>query len=142
MAKKVKIILKLNLPAGAATPAPPVGTALGPHGVPLMEFVTAYNQATQDKRGQIIPVEVTVYDDGSFEFVMKTPPASSLLMKAANAQKGSGNVPTEKVGSVRRDQIREIAEQKMSDLNAKDIDAAMKIIEGTARSMGIDVRGS
>ncbi len=139
MAKKVKVILKLNLPAGAATPAPPVGTALGPHGVPLMDFVTAYNQATQDKRGQIIPVEVTVYDDGSFEFVMKTPPASSLLMKAANAQKGSGNVPTEKVGKVTQDQIREIAEQKMEDINAKDINAAMKIIEGTAKSMGVDV---
>ncbi|PJA39158.1 50S ribosomal protein L11 [candidate division WWE3 bacterium CG_4_9_14_3_um_filter_41_6] len=139
MAKKVKVILKLNLPAGAATPAPPVGTALGPHGVPLMDFVTAYNQATQDKRGQIIPVEVTVYDDGSFEFVMKTPPASSLLMKAANAQKGSGNVPTEKVGKVTQNQIREIAEQKMEDINAKDINAAMKIIEGTAKSMGVDV---
>lgn len=141
MAKKIKTVLKLNLPAGAATPAPPVGPMLGQHGVSLMEFVNQYNQATADKKGQIIPVEITVYEDTSFTFVTKTPPASSLLMKAAGADKGSASVPAQKVGKVNRDQLRQIAEEKMTDLNAKDIDAAMKIIEGTATSMGIEVSG-
>lgn len=140
MAKKLKTIIKLNLPAGAATPAPPVGPALGQHGVPLMDFVNQYNQATQDKRGQIIPVEISVYEDNSFEFITKTPPASSLLLKAAGIQKGSGEVPSKKAGSVTKDQVKQIAEEKMQDLNAKDIDAAMLVIEGTARSMGIDVK--
>ncbi len=140
MAKKIKVVLKLNLPAGAATPAPPVGPALGQHGVPLMEFVNQYNKATIDKKGQIIPVEVTVYDDNSFTFVTKTPPASSLLIKASGATKGSGAVPSVKVGSVTNEQVIKIAQEKMADLNAKDIDAAVKIISGTARSMGIDVK--
>jgi len=139
MAKKIKTVLKLNLPAGAATPAPPVGPVLGQHGVPLMEFVNQYNQATADKKGQIIPVEVTVYEDTSFTFVTKTPPASSLLMKAAGVDKGSASVPSQKAGKVNRTQLSQIAEQKMEDLNAKNVDAAIKIIEGTARSMGIDV---
>ncbi|NCS32273.1 50S ribosomal protein L11 [bacterium] len=140
MAKKVKIILKLNLPAGAATPAPPVGTALGPHGVPLMDFVNAYNKETADKRGQIIPVEITIYQDTSFEFVTKTPPASSLLMKAAGVAKGSDAVLNTKAGSITKEQLKQIAEEKMEDINAKDIDAAMKIIAGTAQSMGIEIK--
>jgi len=140
MAKKVKIILKLNLPAGAATPAPPVGTALGPHGVPLIDFVNAYNKETADKRGQIIPVEITIYQDTSFEFVTKTPPASSLLMKAAGVAKGSDAVLNTKAGSITKEQLKQIAEEKMEDINAKDIDAAMKIIAGTAQSMGIEIK--
>lgn len=140
MAKKVKTIVKINLPAGAATPAPPVGPALGQHGVPLMEFVNQYNKLTADKKGQIIPVEVTIYEDNSFTLVTKTPPASSLLLKAAGVEKGSGTVPSKKAGFVTMDQVRQIATEKMDDLNAKDIDAATKVIMGTARSMGIDVR--
>lgn len=139
MAKKVKTIVKLNLPAGAATPAPPVGPALGQHGIPLMDFCTQYNQATSDKKGQIIPVEITVFEDNSFTFVTKTPPASSLLIKAAGVEKGSSTVPSVKVGKVSKEQVRKIAEEKQTDLNAKSTEAAMKIIEGTARSMGIDV---
>ncbi len=139
MAKQVKTIIKLNLPAGTASPAPPVGPALGQHGIPLMEFCNQYNAATQDKKGQIIPVEITLYEDNSFTFVTKTPPASSLLLKAAGAEKGSGAVPVEKVGTVTKAQVQEIAELKKDDLNAKSVEAAMKIIEGTARSMGIEV---
>ena len=139
MAKQVKTIIKLNLPAGAASPAPPVGPALGQHGIPLMEFCNQYNAATQDKKGQIIPVEITLYEDNSFTFVTKTPPASSLLLKAAGVEKGSGAVPVEKVGTVTKAQVQEIAELKKDDLNAKSVEAAMKIIEGTARSMGIDI---
>ncbi len=140
MAKKIKTIVKINLPAGAATPAPPVGPALGQHGVPLMEFVNQYNKLTADKKGQIIPVEVTIYEDNSFSLVTKTPPASSLLLKAAGIEKGSGTVPSKKAGSVTIDQVRQIATEKMDDLNAKDIDAAILVIKGTARSMGIDVK--
>jgi large subunit ribosomal protein L11 len=131
----------LQLPAGQATPAPPVGTALGPHGVNLMDFVKAYNDATSSQRGQIIPVEISIYEDRSFDFVMKTPPAAALLRQAARVDKGSGEPNKEKVGKVTRAQVKEIAETKMPDLNAVDIDGAMKIVEGTARSMGITVEG-
>jgi large subunit ribosomal protein L11 len=133
--------LKLQLPAGQATPAPPVGTALGPHGVNLMDFVKAYNDATGNQRGQIIPVEISIYEDRSFTFITKTPPAAALLRQAARVDKGSGEPNKEKVGSVTRAQVREIAEIKMPDLNANDIEGAMKVVEGTARSMGIVVQG-
>ncbi len=137
--KKVAAIVKVALNAGAATPAPPVGTALGPHGVNIMEFCKAYNAATESQRGNIIPVEITVYEDRSFDFVLKTPPAAELLKKAAGVQKGSGTPHTVKVAKVTADQVRAIAEQKQADLNANDLDAASKIIAGTARSMGITV---
>lgn len=140
MAKKIKIILKLQLEAAKATPAPPVGTALGPHGLNIQEFVLKFNEATKDKVGQIIPVEITVYEDRSFTFVLKTPPASFLLRQAAGLEKGSGEPNKNKVGKVTKDQIRKIAETKMVDLNANDVEQAMKIIEGTARSMGIEVK--
>lgn len=139
--RKLAAIVKMQLPAGQATPAPPVGTALGPHGVNLMDFVKAYNDATGNQRGQIIPVEISVYEDRSFEFVTKTPPAAALLRQAARIDKGSSVPHMEKVGSVTRAQVKEIAETKMPDLNANDIEAAMKIVEGTARSMGITVNG-
>ncbi|HEY4584255.1 MAG TPA: 50S ribosomal protein L11 [Acidimicrobiia bacterium] len=137
--RRLVTTLKLQLPAGQATPAPPVGTALGPHGVNLMDFVKAYNDATASQRGQIIPVEVSIYEDRSFDFVMKTPPAAALLRQAAKVEKGSGEPNKVKVGSVSKTQVKEIAEIKMVDLNANDLEGAMKIIEGTARSMGIDV---
>ncbi len=137
--RRLVTTLKLQLPAGQATPAPPVGTALGPHGVNLMDFVKAYNDATANQRGQIIPVEISIYEDRSFDFVMKTPPAAALLRQAARVDKGSGEPNKEKVGKVTRAQIKEIAETKMPDLNAVDIEGAMKIVEGTARSMGITV---
>jgi large subunit ribosomal protein L11 len=139
MAKKIKTIVKLNLPAGAATPAPPVGPALGQHGVPLMEFINRYNQQTADKRGQIIPVEITIFEDTSFTFIMKTPPASSLLLKAIGLDKGSSHAPSKKVGKITDEQITKIAEEKMADLNAKDLEAAKASIRGTAQSMGIEV---
>ena len=139
--KKLVTTLKLQLPAGQATPAPPVGTALGPHGVNLMEFVKAYNDATSGQRGQIIPVEISIYEDRTFDFVMKTPPAAALLRQAARIDKGSGEPNKEKVGSVTRAQVKDIAEIKMPDLNAIDIEGAMKVVEGTARSMGIVVVG-
>ena len=139
--RRLVTTLKLQLPAGQATPAPPVGTALGPHGVNLMDFVKAYNDATSTQRGQIIPVEISIYEDRSFDFVMKTPPAAALLRQAARVDKGSGEPNKEKVGSVTRAQVKEIAETKMPDLNAVDIEGAMKIVEGTARSMGITVTG-
>jgi large subunit ribosomal protein L11 len=138
--KKVRAIVKIQLPAGQATPAPPVGTALGPHGVNIMDFTRAYNEKTQGQVGQVIPVEITILEDRSFTFITKTPPAGDLLKKAAGVEKGSGNPNREKVGRVTRDQVREIAQVKMPDLNASDIDAAMLMIEGTARSMGIEVR--
>lgn len=137
--RRLVTTLKLQLPAGQATPAPPVGTALGPHGVNLMDFVKAYNDATSAQRGQIIPVEISIYEDRSFDFVMKTPPAAALLRQAARVEKGSGEPNKMKVGSVTRAQVREIAQTKMPDLNAIDIEGAMKIVEGTARSMGITV---
>ena len=141
MAKKEIAKIKLQLPAGQANPSPPVGPALGQHGVNIMEFCKAYNAKTQDKAGLIIPVEITVYADHSFSFVTKTPPASVLLIKAAKVEKGSGIPNTNKVGKVTKDQVREIATMKMQDLNASDIDSAMRMIEGTARSMGIEVEG-
>ena len=137
--KKIAALVKVQLQAGAATPAPPVGTALGPHGVNIMEFCKAYNAATESQRGQIIPVEISVYEDRSFSFVTKTPPAARLLLKAAGVDKGSGEPHTKKVAKVTMDQVREIAQTKMEDLNANDIDQAAKIIAGTARSMGITV---
>jgi len=140
MAKKLKVQIKLQIPAGAANPAPPVGPALGQHGVQIQEFCTQFNERTKEKRGDILPVVINVYEDRSFDFVVKTPPAAELLKKAAKIQKGSGKPLTEKVGSVTKDQIREIATLKMPDLNANDIDAAMRIIEGTARQMGIEVK--
>jgi large subunit ribosomal protein L11 len=139
--KKLVTTLKLQLPAGQATPAPPVGTALGPHGVNLMEFVKAYNEETGNQRGQIIPVEISIFEDRSFTFITKTPPAAALLRQAARVDKGSGEPNKEIVGSVTRAQVKEIAKIKMPDLNAIDIDGAMKVVEGTARSMGIIVEG-
>ena len=139
MAKKIRIVLTLQLPAGKATPAPPVGTALGPHGINIVEFTKSYNEKTQDKRGQVIPAQITIYEDRSFSFVLKTPPAADLLRKAAGVEKGSQTANRETVGRVSRDQVRQIAETKMADLNANDIEAAMKQVEGTARSMGIEV---
>jgi large subunit ribosomal protein L11 len=138
--KKVAQVLKLQIPAGQATPAPPVGTALGPAGINIMEFCKQYNSATQQQTGTIVPVEITVFEDRSFSFVLKKPPAAVLLRQKARVEKGSGEPNREKVGSVTKDQIREIAEIKMPDLNANDVDAAMRIVEGTARSMGIVVR--
>ena len=137
--KKVAGLIKLQIQAGAANPAPPVGPALGQHGVNIMEFCKAYNAATESQRGNIVPVEITVYEDRSFTFVTKTPPAAQLIKKAAGVAKGSGVPHTTKVGSLSMDQVREIAETKKEDLNAKDVDAAAKIIAGTARSMGIEV---
>jgi len=132
-------VLKLQIPAGQASPAPPVGPALGQHGVNIMDFVQAYNNATQAQTGTIIPVEISIYEDRSFTFITKTPPAAVLLRQAARIEKGSGVPHKEKVGSVTKAQVREIAETKMPDLNANDLDNAMLIIEGTARSMGLDV---
>ncbi|MEX0916658.1 MAG: 50S ribosomal protein L11 [Candidatus Spechtbacterales bacterium] len=140
MAKAVKTVLKLQIMGGAATPAPPVGTALGPHGINISDFVSKFNEATADKKGTIIPVEMTVYEDRTFDFKLKTPPASDLLRKAAGVQKGSGTAPRVKVGKVTKAQIRQIAETKLEDLSAHDVDQASKIIEGTARSMGIEVK--
>ena len=139
MAKRVRAILRLQLPAGSATPAPPVGPALGQQGVNIMEFCKAFNATTQDKQGLIIPVVITVYADRSFSFITKTPPASVLLKRAAGIEKGSGVPNRDKVGTVTRDQLREIAETKMEDLNANDVDAAIEMIAGTARSMGLVV---
>jgi len=137
--KKVKIVIRLQIAAGKATPAPPVGTALGPHGINIMEFCKAYNERTQAQAGTVIPAEITVFEDRSFTFVTKTPPAGDLLKKAAGIDKGSATPNRAKVGTVTRDQVREIAETKMDDLNANDIEQAMRIIEGTARSMGVTV---
>ncbi|HAA90673.1 MAG: 50S ribosomal protein L11 [Thermoanaerobacterales bacterium 50_218] len=139
MAKKVAAVVKLHVPAGKATPAPPVGSALGPHGVNIMAFCKEFNERTAGDAGMIIPVEVTIYQDRSFSFVCKTPPASILLKKAAGIESGSGEPNRKKVGKVPRSKIREIAEIKMRDLNTTDIEAAMRMIEGTARSMGIEV---
>jgi large subunit ribosomal protein L11 len=141
MAKKVSTVLKLQIPAGQASPAPPVGPALGQYGLNIMDFVNAYNQATQSQTGTIVPVEITIYDDRSFSFITKTPPAAVLLRQAAKIPKGSPESNREKVGFVTQAQVRDIAETKMPDLNANDIDAAMKIVEGTARSMGLLIEG-
>jgi large subunit ribosomal protein L11 len=139
--RKVAAVIKIELPAGQATPAPPVGTALGPHAVNIMDFVKQYNAATSGQIGNVIPVEITIYEDRTFSFVLKTPPAAVLLRKAAGVEKGSAEPHREKVGTVTRAQVREIAETKMPDLNALDIEGAMKVVEGTARSMGIVVSG-
>ena len=137
--KKLAAILKLQIPAGQASPAPPVGPALGQHGVNIMDFVKAYNAATESQAGTIVPVEISIYEDRSFTFITKTPPAAVMLRQAARIEKGSATPQAEKVGTVTRAQVREIAETKMPDLNANDIEAAMKIVEGTARSMGLIV---
>ena len=137
--KKVAGLIKLQIQAGQANPAPPIGPALGAHGVNIMEFCKAYNAATESQRGNVIPVEITVYEDRSFTFVTKTPPAAELIKKAAGIQKGSGKPDKEKVGTITADQVREIAQTKMADLNANDVEAAARIIAGTARSMGITV---
>ncbi len=139
MAKRVRAYVKLQIPAGKATPAPPIGPALGQHGVAIMNFCKEYNERTAAMAGQIIPVVITVYEDRSFSFVTKTPPAADLLRRAAGIEKGAGNPRTERVGKVSEDQVREIAELKMKDLNAIDLAGAVKQIEGTARSMGIEV---
>jgi large subunit ribosomal protein L11 len=137
--KKVLALVKLQIKAGQATPAPPVGTALGQHGVNIMDFCRQYNEATQQYAGQVIPVEMTIYEDRTFSFITKQPPAAELLKQAAAVEKGSGEPNRTKVARVSKDQVRQIAERKMVDLNANDIEAAMKVIEGTARSMGIEV---
>ena len=141
MAKKIRIVLTLQLPAGKATPAPPVGTALGPHGINIVEFTKSYNEKTADKAGQIIPAQITVFEDRSFTFILKTPPAADLLRKAAGVEKGSATTGRGTVGRITKDQVREIATAKMTDLNANSIDAAVRQVEGTARSMGIEVVG-
>jgi large subunit ribosomal protein L11 len=141
MAKKIRTVLTLQLPAGAATPAPPVGTALGPHGINIVEFTKSYNEKTAAQRGQIIPAQITIFEDRSFTFVLRTPPAADLLRKAAGIEKGSGTAGRDPVGKVTRSQVREIAQTKMADLNALDVEGASKIVEGTARSMGIEVVG-
>jgi len=139
VAKKIRIVLTLQLPAGKATPAPPVGTALGPHGINIVEFTKTYNEKTADKAGQVIPAQITIFEDRSFTFILKTPPAADLLRKAAGIDKGAATTKREMVGRVTRDQVREIAAIKMADLPANDIEAAARMIEGTARSMGIEV---
>ncbi len=141
MAKKIRGYVKLQIPAGKATPAPPIGPALGQHGVAIMNFCKEYNERTQSMAGQIVPVVITVYEDRSFTFITKTPPAADLLRKAAGVDKGAGNPKADKVGQVTQDQVREIAELKMADLNAVDVEGAMKQVAGTARSMGIEVTG-
>ena len=142
MAKKVLAVVKLQIPAGKATPAPPVGSSLGPYGINMMEFIKSYNERTASQVGSIVPVEITIYEDRSFTFVTKTPPASELLRKAAGIEKGSGAPNRQKVGKITMEQLREIARTKMPDLNAQDEEAAMKIVAGTARSMGIEIVSS
>lgn len=137
--KKVKAVVKIQIEAGKATPAPPIGTALGPHGVNIMEFTRSYNEKTESLVGQVIPVEITIFEDRSFTFVTKTPPAATLLKKAAGIEKGSAKPNREKVGKVSQQQVREIAQLKLKDLNAFELDSAMRMIEGTARSLGIEV---
>ena len=138
--KKIKTKLKLQLEAGKATPAPPVGTALGPHGINIQDFVMKFNEATREKMGQVIPAEITIYEDRTFDFILKTPPAAFLIRQAAKAEKGSGEPNKKKVGKITKEQVKEIAQIKMEDLNANDLDAAGKIIEGTARSMGVEIK--
>jgi large subunit ribosomal protein L11 len=140
MAKKIKTVIKLQIKAGQANPAPPVGPALGQHGLNIQEFCSSFNDKTRDKMGDIVPVEITVYDDRTFSFIMKTAPASALIMKVLGLKKGSNNALTSKVGTLTQDQLREIAIQKMPDLNTKDVEAAMKIIAGSARQMGVEIK--
>jgi len=137
MAKKIKVIVKINLQAGVATPAPPVGTALGQHGVAIMDFVKQYNDKTKDMKGQVAPAVITIYEDRSFSFIIKKAPVADMIKKVLGIEKGSGKTPREMIGTLTKDQVRSIAEEKMVDLNTKDIEAAMKIVEGTARSMGV-----
>jgi len=139
MAKKIKTVVKLQIPGGQATPAPPVGTALGPHGLNIAEFVKKFNDQTKDRMGEVTPVELTIFEDRTYSFILKTPPAAELLKKAAGIEKGSGDPLRTKVGQVTKAQIKEIATKKMPDLNAKDIEGAMRIVEGTARNMGLTV---
>jgi large subunit ribosomal protein L11 len=139
MAKKIRTVLTLQLPAGKATPAPPVGTALGPHGINIVEFTKTYNERTAAQAGQVIPAQITIFEDRSFTFVLKTPPAADLLRKAAGVEKGSATTGRERVGKVSRAQLMEIAQTKMVDLNANDLEAAARVVEGTARSMGIEI---
>jgi large subunit ribosomal protein L11 len=141
MAKKVRAMVKLQIPAGKATPAPPVGPALGQHGVNIMAFVKEYNEKTSSKEGTIVPVHITIYEDRSFTFVTRTPPASDLIRRSAGIEKGSATARTQSVGTVSREAVREIARLKLADLNAPDLEAAVKIIEGTARSMGVEITG-
>ncbi|MGA3292290.1 MAG: 50S ribosomal protein L11 [Candidatus Microgenomates bacterium] len=139
MAKKVKVVVKINLQAGVATPAPPVGTALGQHGVAIMDFVKQYNDRTKDMKGQVVPAVITIYEDRSFVFVIKKAPVADMIKKTLGIEKGSGHMPKETAGTLTRSQVRKIAEEKMADLNTTNIEAAMKIVEGTARSMGVKV---
>ena len=139
MAKKIKTVLKIQIQAGKATPAPPIGTALGPQGINIMDFCKKFNDATKDMTGDVVPAQITIFEDRSFTFILKPPPASALLKKAAGIEKGSGNALTTKVGKVSRAEVRKIAERKMPDMNANDLDAAERIIRGTAKNMGIEV---
>ena len=139
MAKKVKTVVKINLKAAEATPAPPVGTALGQHGVAIMDFVKQYNDRTKDLKGQVVPAVITIYEDRSFEFIIKKAPVADMIKKTLGIEKGSGKTPRESAGTLTRDQVRKIAEDKLDDLNTKDVDQAMKIVEGTARSMGVKI---
>src|SRR6476661_5555185 len=141
MAKKIRAVVTIQLPAGKATPAPPVGTVLGPHGINIVEFTKSYNEKTAAQAGQVIPAQITVFEDRSFTFILRTPPAADLLRKAAGVEKGTSTAGRESVGRITRDQVREIAQQKLPDLNANSLEAAAKQIEGTARSMGIEVVG-
>ena len=140
MARKIKVIVKINLKAAEATPAPPVGTALGQHGVAIMDFVKQYNDKTKEMKGQVVPAVITIYDDRSFEFIIKKAPVADMIKKALGIEKGSGKAPRETAGTLTRDQVKKIAEDKMVDLNTKNVEAAMKIVEGTARSMGVMVK--
>ncbi len=140
MAKKVKAVVKLQIEAGKATPAPPVGPALAQHGINMGQFCSDFNNKTQDRAGSTVPVEIIIYEGGTYDFILKEPPAAELILKTAGIEKGSGNPKKKKVGELTRDQLREIAQKKMPDLNTDDIDAAMKIIEGTAKNMGINIK--
>jgi large subunit ribosomal protein L11 len=139
MAKKIKTILKLNLQAGKATPAPPVGTALGPHGVNIMDFVNKYNEATKAKMGQVLPAQITIFEDRTFDFVIKLPPTSEMIKQALKIQKGAGKPPSEIVGTLTQDQVKAIAQEKMQDMNTVDLEAAVRTVTGTARNMGVKV---
>ena len=142
MAKKVKVIVKINLQAGAATPAPPVGTALGQHGVAIMDFVKQYNDKTKDMKGQVVPAVITIFEDRTFTFIIKKAPVSDMIKKALGIEKGSGKTPRETEGTLTKNQVRKIAEEKIADMNTTNIEAAMKIVEGTARSMGVTIASS
>lgn len=140
MARKIKVIVKINLKAAEATPAPPVGTALGQHGVAIMDFVKQYNDRTKEMKGQVVPAVITIYDDRSFDFIIKKAPVADMIKKTLGIEKGAGKMPREVAGTLTKEQVRKIAEEKLVDLNTKDVDAAMKIVEGTARSMGVTIK--